>query len=139
MYDARELTVERTGQILGVSGTFTYRACLRVTVPTRPALAGGTGRIGGRVVRRRPGGGAAVAAGALPGRAGPGGRAFACKHHLQGRIQARVEEELGCTPTRYLQLLLVGMLDRPKVEEAAPELIGNLRALREDRRRRLRW
>lgn len=62
--------------------------------------------------------------------------AFACEHHLQGRVEARVQQELGCTATRYLQLL-ARMLDRPEVEEAAPELVHELRALR-DRRRRLR-
>ena len=61
--------------------------------------------------------------------------ALACQHHLQGRVEARVEQDLGCTSTRYMQLL-ARMLDRPEVEEAAPELVQELRALRNRRRRR---
>ena len=40
------------------------------------------------------------------------------------------------TVTRYYQLL-AAVLDRPEAAEVAPDLIGQLRALR-DRRRRLR-
>ena len=60
---------------------------------------------------------------------------FACQHHRQGRFEARVEQDLGCTPTRYMQLL-ARMVDRPEVEEAAPELVRELRALRDRRRSR---
>ena len=60
--------------------------------------------------------------------------AFARVHHLQGSVADHVERELGCTTTRYLQLL-ARMLDRPEVAEAAPELVGALRQLRERRRR----
>lgn len=61
---------------------------------------------------------------------------FAAEHHLAGRYAGRVEQQLGCSPTRYLQVL-AGMLDRPEVLVAEPDLIGRLRALR-DRRQRLR-
>lgn len=61
---------------------------------------------------------------------------FAVGHHLTGRYAERVEQQLGCSATRYLQAL-AGMLDRPEVLAAQPEFIGRLRALR-DRRRRLR-
>lgn len=60
---------------------------------------------------------------------------FAAGHHLSGRFAERVEQHLGCSATRYLQALSV-MLDRPEVL-AEPELVGQLRALR-DRRQRLR-
>ena len=62
--------------------------------------------------------------------------AFAAEHHLSGRYPERVQQQLGCSATRYLQALS-GMLDRPEVLAAEPELIGRLRALR-DRRQRLR-
>jgi len=61
---------------------------------------------------------------------------FAAEHHLSGRYVQRVEQHLGCTAARYLRTL-AGMLDRPEVLAAEPELIGRLRALR-DRRQRLR-
>lgn len=61
--------------------------------------------------------------------------AFAREHHLQGSVDDHVERELGCTTTRYMQLL-AGMLDRPEVAEAEPELVAALRALRDRRRRR---
>lgn len=61
---------------------------------------------------------------------------FACAHHLQGRVDARVRPELGVTTTRYYQLL-AALLDRPEAAEVAPTLIGQLQALR-DRRRRYR-
>ena len=61
---------------------------------------------------------------------------FAAEHHLTGRYDEQVEQRLGCSATRYLQALS-GMLDRPDVLDAAPELVGRLRALR-DRRQRLR-
>lgn len=60
--------------------------------------------------------------------------AFAREHHLQGGVGDHVERELGCTTTRYMQLL-AQMLDRPEVAEAEPELVGALQALRERRRR----
>ena len=62
--------------------------------------------------------------------------AFAVKHHLSGRYDQLVQQHLGCSATRYLQAL-AGMLDRPEVLAAAPDLVGRLRALR-DRRQRLR-
>ncbi len=61
---------------------------------------------------------------------------FARAHHLQGRVRARVQVELGMTETRYYQLLLV-LLGRPEVAEAEPELVSGLRAMLE-RRRKLR-
>lgn len=61
---------------------------------------------------------------------------FAREHHLQGRVRARVQAELGMTETRYYQLLLV-LLSKPEVAEAEPELVAHLRAMLE-RRRRLR-
>lgn len=61
---------------------------------------------------------------------------FAAQHHLVGTYAERVEQHLGCSATRYLQAL-AGMLDRPEVLAVEPELIGQLRALR-DRRQRLR-
>ncbi len=62
--------------------------------------------------------------------------AFAVEHHLSGRYDQLVQQHLGCSGTRYLQVL-AGMLDRPEVLAAQPDLIGRLRALR-DRRQRLR-
>jgi hypothetical protein len=61
---------------------------------------------------------------------------FAAQHHLTGGYAARVEQQLGCSATRYLWAL-AAMLDRPEVLAAEPELIGRLRSLR-DRRQRLR-
>ena len=61
---------------------------------------------------------------------------FAREHHLQGRVRARVQTELGMTETRYYQLLLA-LLSRPEVAEAEPELVAQLRTMLE-RRRRLR-
>ncbi len=62
--------------------------------------------------------------------------AFARDHHLQGRVPGRVQAQLEMCETRYYQLL-AGLLDRPEAEAAEPELVAQLRALR-DRRRRLR-
>ena len=62
--------------------------------------------------------------------------AFAAEHHLSGRYAERVQQQLGCSATRYLQALS-GMLDRPEVLAAEPALISQLRAIR-DRRQRLR-
>ncbi len=39
MYDARELTVEQIGAVLGVSRTSIYRALAKTTTPARPATA----------------------------------------------------------------------------------------------------
>ncbi len=39
-------------------------------------------------------------------------------------------QELGCTPTRYMQLL-ARMLERVEVEEAAPKLVRELRVRRD--------
>lgn len=61
---------------------------------------------------------------------------FAAEHHLADRYAERVEQQLDCSMNRYLKAL-AGMLDRPEVLAAEPELIGRLRALR-DRRQRLR-
>ena len=61
---------------------------------------------------------------------------FARDHHLQGRVRARVQAELGMTETRYFQLLLA-LLGRVEVAEAQPELVAHLRGILE-RRRRLR-
>lgn len=61
---------------------------------------------------------------------------FAAEHHLTGGYADRVQQRLGCSPTRYLQAL-AGVLDHPQVLAAEPALIGWLRALR-DRRQRLR-
>jgi len=41
---------------------------------------------------------------------------FARDHHLQGRVGARVQAQLGMTQTRYYQLLL-RLLDRVEVAE----------------------
>ncbi len=62
--------------------------------------------------------------------------AFARDHQLQGRVSGRVQAQLGVCETRYYQLL-AGLLDRPEAAAAEPELVAQLRALR-DRRRRLR-
>ncbi len=62
--------------------------------------------------------------------------AFARDHHLQGRVGAHVQGQLGMTQTRYFQLLL-RLLDRVEVAEAEPELVAGLLALRNGRRRRL--
>ncbi len=62
--------------------------------------------------------------------------AFARDHHLQGRVGAQVQGQLGMTQTRYYQLLL-RLLDRVEVAEAEPELVAGLVALRDGRRRRL--
>ncbi len=62
--------------------------------------------------------------------------AFARDHQLQGRVAGRVQSLLGVCETRYYRLL-AGLLDRPEAAAAEPELVAQLRALR-DRRRRLR-
>ncbi len=62
--------------------------------------------------------------------------AFARDHQLQGRVSGRVQSQLGVCETRYYRLL-AELLDRPEAEAAQPELVAQLRALR-DRRRRLR-
>ena len=62
--------------------------------------------------------------------------AFACDHHLQGRVAGRVQSQLGLCETRYYSLL-AELLDRPEAAAAEPELVQHLRGLR-DRRRRLR-
>ncbi len=62
--------------------------------------------------------------------------AFARDHQLQGRVPGRVQPLLGVCETRYYQLL-AGLLDRPEAAAAEPELVAQLRALR-DRRRQLR-
>jgi len=61
---------------------------------------------------------------------------FARDHHLQGRVGAHVQAQLGMTQTRYYQLLL-RLLDRVEVAEAEPELVAGLVALRNGRRRLL--
>jgi len=61
---------------------------------------------------------------------------FAAEHHWSGRYAERVQQDLGCSTTRYLQVL-ADLLDRPPALAAEPELVGRLRALR-DRRQRLR-
>lgn len=60
--------------------------------------------------------------------------AFAVEHHLSGRYDQLVQQHLGCSATRYLQAL-AGMLDRPEVLAAEPDLISQLRALRDCRQR----
>lgn len=60
--------------------------------------------------------------------------AFAREHHLQGTVADWVQVQLGISDTRYYQLL-VGLLERAEAEAAEPELIGQLRALRERRQR----
>ncbi len=62
--------------------------------------------------------------------------AFARDHQLQGRVSGQVQSQLGVCETRYYQLL-AGLLDRPEAAKAEPELVAQLRSLR-DRRRRLR-
>ncbi len=62
--------------------------------------------------------------------------AFARHHQMQGRVTGRVQSQLGMCETQYYQLL-AGLLDRPEAAAAEPELVAQLRALR-DRRRRLR-
>ena len=61
---------------------------------------------------------------------------FARDHHLQGRVGARVQAQLGMTQTRYYQLLH-RLLERVEVAEAEPELVAGLVVLRDGRRRRL--
>ncbi len=61
---------------------------------------------------------------------------FARDHHLQGRVGAHVQGQLGMTQTRYYQLLL-RLLERVEVAEAEPELVAGLVVLRDGRRRRL--
>ncbi len=61
---------------------------------------------------------------------------FARDHHLQGRVGAGVQGQLGMTQTRYYQLLL-RLLERVEAVEAEPELVAGLVALRNGRRRRL--
>lgn len=63
--------------------------------------------------------------------------AFAREHHLQGQVRGRVEVQLGMTETRYYQLL-VGLLGRPEVADAEPDLVAGLQALQDSRRRRRR-
>ncbi len=60
--------------------------------------------------------------------------AFAREHHLQGTVADSVQVQLGLSDTRYYQLL-VGLLERTEVQAAEPELVGQLRALRECRQR----
>lgn len=60
--------------------------------------------------------------------------AFARTHHLQGTVRGRVQGELGVSETRYYQLLLQ-LLPRPETADAEPELLAQLRALLERRRR----
>lgn len=59
---------------------------------------------------------------------------FARAHHLQGSVSSRVHDELGLTETRYYQLLLQ-LLPRPEAADAEPELLAQLCALLERRRR----
>jgi len=61
---------------------------------------------------------------------------FAAQHHWSGSYAERVQQDLGCSTTRYLQVL-ADLLDRPPALAAEPELVGRLRVLR-DRRQRLR-
>ena len=61
--------------------------------------------------------------------------AFARAHHWQGAVAEHVHR-LGISQTRYYQLL-ARLLERVEVAEAEPELVAQLQALRE-RRRRLR-
>lgn len=63
--------------------------------------------------------------------------AFPRRHHFAERVDERVQLELGYTPTRYYQLL-VGLLDRPDVAAADPDLVGRLQALRDQRAARRR-
>jgi len=81
MYDARELTVEQIGKVLGVSRTSIYRALGKTTTPAPQATATpapGPGRAGGR---DDGGGGRRTASGgdggAGTGRRGAGGGALA--------------------------------------------------------------
>jgi len=64
MYDARELTVEQIGQVLGVSRTSIYRALSRDTTPAAVATGSGPAGTGGPVQPGTPG----------PGARGPGMR-----------------------------------------------------------------
>jgi hypothetical protein len=61
---------------------------------------------------------------------------FAAQHHWSGRYAGRVQQDLGCSVTRYLRVL-ADLLDRPEVLAVEPEFVGRLRVLR-DRRQRLR-
>ncbi len=61
--------------------------------------------------------------------------AFARAHHWQGSVAEQVHQ-LGISQTRYFQLL-ARLLERIEVAEAEPELVEQLHALRQ-RRRRLR-
>ncbi len=62
--------------------------------------------------------------------------AFARRHQQRRDVGDLVKRELGITPTRYFQLLLAAMLERPEVAAADPELVTRLRARRDRRRRR---
>jgi len=44
---------------------------------------------------------------------------FAAEHHWSGRYAERVQQALGCSTTRYLQVL-AGLLDRPPALAAEP-------------------
>lgn len=57
---------------------------------------------------------------------------FAAEHCLTGGYDGRVEQHLGCSPTRCVQAL-AGLPDRPEALAAEPELVDRLRALRERR------
>ena len=61
--------------------------------------------------------------------------AFARAHHWQGAVADQIHR-LGVSQTRYY-LLLARLLERVEVAEAEPDLVAQLHALRE-RRRRLR-
>ena len=73
MYDARELTVEQIGQVLGVRRTSRYSMQSPVGTGRRWWSPADDRTCGGGAVTRRGRAGAAVAARALPGRAGPRG------------------------------------------------------------------
>ncbi len=69
---------------------------------------------------------------------------FTREHHLQGRVRARVQAELGMSQTQCFQLLLallalLALLGRPEVAGAEPQLTAHLRAMLERRRRLRRW
>lgn len=120
--------------VLGVSRTTISRAS--VPVPPTPLRSPGLG-FGRRRPVRDAGPGQLSLLAECPDERDRSVLAFARDHHLQGRVGARVERQLGITETRYDQLR-VPLLDRPEVAEAEPERVAGLRALQASRQRRRR-
>jgi len=79
MYDARELTVEQIGAVLGVSRTSIYRALSRDTTPAAVATGSGPAGTGGPVQPGTPG----------PGARGPGMRQSPAAAAAEGTSRRR--------------------------------------------------